>query len=84
MSNVSSLLENSKSNMMDMLKNKKYSLAIFLFLVIILVVFALALNVNTTLNMVSANANAMIRNFEELGGTQIGGINRSNATTDIY
>ena len=79
MSNISSLLENSKSNMMNMLKNEKYFLAIFLFLVIILVVFALALNINTTLNMVSANANAMIRNFEELGGTQIGGINRSNA-----
>lgn len=79
MSNVSSLLENSKSNMMDMIKNKKYFLAIFLFFVIILVVFALALNVNTTLNMVNVNANDMIRTFEELGGTQIGGINRSNA-----
>ena len=79
MSNISSLLENSKSNMMDMLKNEKYFLAIFLFLVIILVVFALALNVNTTLNMVNVNANAMIRNFEKLGGTQIGGISRSNA-----
>lgn len=66
MSNVSSLLE-------------KYFLSIFLFFVIILVVFALALNVNTTLNMVNVNANDMIRNFEELGGTQIGGINHSNA-----
>lgn len=79
MSDVSSLLENSKSNMMDMLKNKKYFLAIFLFFVIIMVVFALALNVNSTLSMMTNNANDMIKSFEELGGTQIGGINSSNA-----
>ena len=79
MSDVSSLLENSKSNMMDMLKNKKYFLAIFLFFVIIMVVFALALNVNNTLSMMTNNANDMIKSFEELGGTQIGGINSSNA-----
>ena len=79
MSNVSSLLENSKSDMMDMLKNKKYFLAIFLFFVIIMVVFALALNVNNTLGMMNVNALAMIKSFEELGGTQMGGINQSNA-----
>ena len=50
MADIQSLLENSKSNMMNMLKNRKYYLAIFLVLVILLVVFALALYVNRTLS----------------------------------
>jgi hypothetical protein len=78
MVNITSLLENSKSNMIDMLKNKKYYLAIFLFLIIILVVFALALNTNNILSMKDNNNNAMLMGYEELEGIQIGNINASN------
>ena len=46
---ISNLMENAKSNMMNMMKYKKYYLAIFLFLVIALIVFALALHINSTL-----------------------------------
>ena len=53
MADIQTLLENSKTNMMNMFKNRKYFLAVFLVLVILLIVFALALYVNKTLSKVN-------------------------------
>ena len=71
-------MENSKSNMINMLKNRKLYLAIFLFLVIILIVFALAYHLNTTLSKKDTNNQAMIKGFKDMGGSQIGGISSAN------
>tara|TARA_B100001063_G_scaffold154919_2_gene144522 strand:- start:766 stop:1959 length:1194 start_codon:yes stop_codon:yes gene_type:complete len=79
MTQIQNLMENSKSNMMNMLKNRKFYLTIFLFLVILLIVFALAYHLNTTLGKKEANNQAMIKKYQEIGGSEIGGITSSNA-----
>ena len=79
MADIQSLLENSKSNMMNMLKNRKYYLAIFLVLVILLVVFALALYVNRTLSKTRRNNARIIDDYRKMGGPQVSSINSSNA-----
>jgi len=76
---ISNLMENAKSNMMNMMKYKKYYLAIFLFLVIALIVFALALHVNSTIGKIDENNTAMIKGYEDLGGTELGSISLGNA-----
>ncbi len=78
MSNIQNLMENAKSNMTNMMKNKKYFLAIFLFLVILLIVFALAYHINSTLGKKESNNQAMIQGYKDVGGTEIGSINSSN------
>ena len=70
MVDIQNLLENSKSNMMNMLQNRKLYLAIFLFFVIILIVFALAYHLNTTLSKQEANNKLMIQSYEEIGGSE--------------
>ena len=76
---ISNLMENAKTNMMNMMKYKKYYLAIFLFLVIALIVFALALHINSTISKIDENNSIMIKGYENLGGTELGSINYSNA-----
>ena len=79
MSDIKNLMENSKLNMMNMLKNRKIYLTIFLILVILLIVFALAYHLNTTLGKKDRNNQAMIKAYQEIGGSEIGNITSSNA-----